>query len=40
MGEVLRNGFDLTVLNPSDKRGHDTYCIVAIKGKKMGFIHA
>ena len=40
MGDVLCNGFDLAVLNPSDSRGHDTYCIVAIKDKKMGFIHA
>ena len=39
MGEVLCDGFDLAVLNPSDRRGHDTYCIVAIKDKKMGFIH-
>ena len=39
MGEVLCNGFDLAVLDPSDKRGHDTYCIVAIKGKNKGFIH-
>ena len=34
--EVLCNGFDLTVLNPSDKRGHETYCIVAIWVKKGG----
>ena len=40
MGEVLCNGFDLAVLNLSDRRGHDMYCIVAIKGKKMGFTHA
>ena len=40
MGEVFFNGFDLAVLNPSDGRGHDTYCIVAIKDKNMGFIHA
>ena len=40
MGEVLCNGFDLAVLNPSDRKGHDTYCIIAIKDKKMGFIHA
>ena len=39
MGEVLCNGFDLAALNPSEKKGHDTYCIVAIKDKKMGFIH-
>ena len=40
MGEVICNAFDLAVLNPSDIKGHDTYCIVAIKDKKMGFIHA
>ena len=39
MGEVLCDGFGLAVLNPSDRKGHDTYCIVAIKGKMMGFIH-
>ena len=36
MGEVLCNGFNLTVLNPGDRRGHDAYCIVSIKGKKYG----
>jgi hypothetical protein len=39
MGEVLCDGFGLALLNPSDRQGHDTYCIVAIKGKMMGFIH-
>ena len=39
MGEVLCDGFNLAVLNPSDRKGHDTYCIIAIKGKTMGFIH-
>ena len=39
MGEVLCDGFDLAVLNPSGRKGHETYCIVAIKDKKMGFIH-
>ena len=39
--EVLCNGFDLAVLNPSDRKGHDTYVsFIAIKGKKMGLIHA
>ena len=38
MGEVLSFGFNLAVLDPSDRRGTDTYCIVAIKDKKMGFI--
>ena len=36
--EVLCDGFDLTVLDPSDRKGTDTYCIVAIEDKKMGFI--
>jgi hypothetical protein len=39
MGEVLCDGFGLALLNPSDRKGHDTYCIIAIKGKMMGFIH-
>ena len=39
MGEVLCFGFNLAVLNPSDSRGHDTYCIVAIEDKNMGFHH-
>ena len=38
MGEELCFGFNLAVLNPSDSRGNDTYCIVAIEDKKMGFI--
>ena len=38
MGEVLSFGFNLAVLDPSDRKGTDTYCIVAIKDKKMGFI--
>ena len=38
MGEVLSFGFNLVVLDPSDNRGNDTYCIVAIEDKKMGFI--
>ena len=38
MGEVLCNGFNLAVLNPSDRKGNDMYCIVAIENKKMGFI--
>ena len=25
MGELLCDGFDLAVLNPGDRRGHDTY---------------
>ena len=35
--EVLSFGFNLAVLDPSDRRGTDTYCIVAIEDKKMGF---
>ena len=38
MGEVLSFGFNLAVLDPSDKKGTNTYCIVAIEDKKMGFI--
>jgi len=37
MGEVLSFGFNLAVLDPSDRRGTNTYCIVAIEDKKMGF---
>ena len=38
MGEVLSFGFNLAVFDPSDRKGTDTYCIVAIEDKKMGFI--
>ena len=38
MGEVLSFGFNLAVLDPSDRKGNITYCIVAIEDKKMGFI--
>ena len=38
MGEVLIFGFNLAMLDPSDRKGNDTYCIVAIEDKKMGFI--
>ena len=37
--EVLFDGFDLAVLNPSDRRGHAHTFIVDIKDKMMGFIH-
>ncbi len=37
MGEVLSLWFNLAVLDPSDRRGTDMYCIVAIEDKKMGF---
>ena len=38
MGEVLSFGFNLAVLDPSDRKGNNTYCIVAIEDKKMVFI--
>ena len=38
VGEVLSFGLNLVVLDPSDRRGKDTYCIVAIEDKKMGFL--
>ena len=38
MGEVFSFGFNLAVLDPSDRKGNDTYCIVLIEDKKMGFI--
>ena len=38
MGEVLSFGFNLAVLDPSDRKGNDMYCIVSIEDKKMGFI--
>ena len=38
MGEVLSFGFNIAVLDPSDRKGNDTYCIVAIEDEKMGFI--
>lgn len=38
IGEVLSFGFNLAVLDPSDRKGNDKYCIVAIEDKKMGFI--
>src|SRR5215216_856481 len=37
MGEMLSFGFNLAVLDPSDGKGNETYCIVAIEDKKMGF---
>ena len=38
MGEVLSFGFNLAVLDPSDRKGNVMCCIVAIEDKKMGFI--
>ena len=36
MGEVLSDGFDLTVLNTSHGRDMTHICIIAIKGKNWG----
>ena len=36
--EVLCSGFDLTVLDPSDRRGAGTHFIIAIKDKKIDLI--
>ena len=37
--EVPGSGFDLTVLDPSDRKGTDRYvCIIATKDKKTRFI--
>ena len=38
MGEVPSFGFNLALLDPSDRKGKDTYCIDTIEDKKMGFI--
>ena len=38
MGEVLRFGFNLALLDPSDRRGNDMYCIVSIEDNKMVFL--
>ena len=37
MGEVLSFGFNLVVLDPSNRKGDDMYCIVSIEDNKMGF---
>ena len=39
MGEVLNFGFNLAVLDPCDRKGNDTYCIVAIMDKRWGLYH-
>ena len=40
MGEVLCNGFNLAVSSPRDRRGSEArICVVATKGKTMGFNH-
>ena len=36
MGEVLCSGFDLAVLNPSDRKGHDTYVSLLLRVKRWG----
>ena len=38
MGEVLSFGLNFAVLDPSDRKGNNMYCIVAVEVKKMGFI--
>ena len=35
---MLSFGFNLAVLDPSERKGNDTYCNFAIEDKKMGFI--
>ena len=38
--EVLCSGFDLMVLDPSDRRGHDTYVLLLLRIKGWDlFIH-
>ena len=40
MGEVLCDGFDLTVLDPSDRRGNDTYVSLLLRITRWGlFLH-
>ena len=39
MGEVPSFGFNLAVIDPSDRRGSEAHIIVAIKGKTTGCIH-
>ena len=36
--EVLCDGFDLTVLDPSDRRGTDTYVLLLLRIKGWGSI--
>ena len=38
MGEVLSFGFNLALLDPSNRRGNDTYCIVSIENKNGVYI--
>ena len=38
--EVLCDGFDLTVLNPSDRRGNNTYVSLLLRITRLGlFLH-
>ena len=40
MGRGACDGFDLTVLNPSDKRGNDTYVSLILRVTRWGlFLH-
>ena len=41
MGEVLSFGLNLAVLDPSDRKGNDTYCIVLLPSriKRWGLYH-
>ena len=40
MGDVLYDGFDLTVLDPSDRRGTDTYVSLLLRITRWGlFLH-
>ena len=36
MGEVLCDGFNLAVLNPSDRKGHDMYVSLLLRVKRWG----
>ena len=36
MGEVPGSGFDLTVLDPSDRKGTDTYVSLLLRIKRWG----
>ena len=38
--EVPGSGFDLMVLDPSDRKGNRHVCIIATKDKKMGSLSA
>ena len=38
MEKCLAFGFNLALLDPSDRRGNNTYCIVDIEDKMIGFM--